>query len=236
MSLFYCTDIVNDTITLEGEEYNHAIKVLRHQIGHQLQVVDGKGNLYLAQISSITKKHLKAAVKDVQHKTKTSKCQLSIAISPLKNVSRLEWFVEKATEIGLNECHFFLAQRTEKKNVNMERMQKIMISALKQSHQYHLPKITFHTSLKELIGNTQHYNNKFLAYCENKPVQHLAHCKIQGSSILYIGPEGDFSPVEIELINQQNITLVSLGENRLRTETAALFGLITMHNQHIVYP
>ncbi|MCO6464392.1 MAG: 16S rRNA (uracil(1498)-N(3))-methyltransferase [Saprospiraceae bacterium] len=227
MMLFYSRDFNGDVVTLSDEEHQHCTKVLRKKVGETIFVTDGLGYIYTVKILDSTKattigKILSSSYKDSLHP------RIAIAISPTKNVSRIEWFVEKATEIGISAIYLLHTRRTEKKSENTARMDKILISAMKQSLNVHLPTlqhITFDEFLKTMADE---FEQKFIAYC-NGPTELLSSvCKKSQSSLLLIGPEGDFTAEEVQQAIKSGCKEVSLGDSRLRTETAGIVGLMML--------
>ena len=227
MFLFYTTLTDANTLTLTDDEHLHCTKVLRKQVGDELFVTDGLGSIFTVRISNITKD--KTITEIIDKKTEISpESKLAIAISPTKNAARIEWFVEKAVEVGIQEIIIFQAKRTEKKSFNQKRIEKIIISAMKQSLNTHLPVLKYAHSLKEVIAFGQSYDQKFIAYCDG-PTEVLVNKYIPAaSSIVLIGPEGDFTNDEIADAINANYTPISLGKSRLRTETAGLAALMMM--------
>jgi 16S rRNA (uracil1498-N3)-methyltransferase len=211
-------------VVLNEENSKHIVQVLRMQVGKQLKLTDGVGNIYTAEITDAHKKKcaVKILAREFVLQTKNKVC---IAVSPVKNNSRLEWFLEKATEIGVTEIVPLLCDRTEKQNLKQERLQGILISAMLQSQQAWLPILAEPKKYIEYIKSVQG-GNKFIAHCEEQNKQSLrtilSTLQPFNSSTILIGPEGDFTPAEIELAIQNNFIPVALGNTRLRTETAAL--------------
>ena len=221
MNLFY-DPLINTNLKefqLNEEESRHACKVLRLKIGDTLHVLNGKGYLFTTEIlDSHAKKCLLKIVK-VYHEEKPSK-EIHIAVAPTKNMDRMEWFVEKATEIGITEISWILCKNSERKIVKNERLEKIAISAIKQSKRLYLPQINELISLKDFLKK---FPKGAIAHCFDgreqttiKEVFQPANCPI------LIGPEGDFSLEEVQLIENLDYKGITLGKNRLRTETAAL--------------
>ena len=166
MFLFYSDNVDGQTISIAGDEHQHCAKVLRKKIGDQIKITDGQGQIFTAEITAIQKLTTICHIVD-KISSKSIVPKLSIAISPTKNLSRIEWFVEKAVEIGISAIYFVHTQRTEKKSVNLERIHKICISAMKQSLPVHLPKIQSYQSVNESIENVgSDYEQKFIAYCD----------------------------------------------------------------------
>ena len=229
LPIFFQEDISNESaITVTEETSKHLIQVLRMKQGERLQLTDGKGKIITAEI--ITEHKKKAEVKPlstshIQHRTSN----ITIAISLIKNNSRFEWFLEKATEIGVSEIIPLICDRTEKQNFRHDRMKNILISAMLQSQQAWLPSLHEPVKYKELIKNSDQ-ENKFIAHCDTGEKKIITHqSKIQ-SSIILIGPEGDFTKEEIELAVANDFIPVSLGETRLRTETAGIVASVLLNN------
>jgi 16S rRNA (uracil1498-N3)-methyltransferase len=222
---FFYTDPVptdNYIIVLNEENSKHIVQVLRMQEGRQLNLTDGLGNIFLAEITNAHKK--KCTVKILERTTKEAPTnKVCIAISPVKNNSRLEWFLEKATEIGVTEIVLLMCDRTEKQHIRMDRLKGILISAMLQSQQAWLPILEEPKKYMEYIKSVVSAN-RFIAHCEEEiktSLKQITNQPVNQSTIL-IGPEGDFTPAEIALAIEYNFNPVALGNTRLRTETAAL--------------
>ncbi len=219
-------DVINSHVQLNEETSRHIVQVLRMQIGKQIKLTDGLGYIYVGTIIDAHKKNCLVKVVESTKQPMPNK-KVCIAISPLKNSSRLEWFLEKATEIGVSEIVLLQCERTEKQHLRLERLKTILISAMLQSQQAWLPilkePIKFNVFVKENI-----YQNKFIAHCEEQSKKSLKEIisqstnQIKSQSNILIGPEGDFSSKEIAFAKENNFMPVSLGNTRLRTETAAL--------------
>lgn len=227
MSIFYSNQLNNGLFTLEADEARHCIKVLRKKEGDEIGIIDGSGTYFTATILAFTKNEVAAKViKEVI----LPKFHLdhAIAIAPTKNADRIEWFVEKSVELGIGHIYLFKSKRAEFTNVKMERLHKIVISAMKQSKNIYSPSLHGIITMNEVLK--LNYNNKFIAYCEEKPALHLkSHAPFDDGNLLLIGPEGDFTSEEVAKAIKEGFKPVSLGEARLRTETAALFGLSVMN-------
>ena len=221
MRLFYCPNIEIETV-LSEEESRHAIKVLRLKKGDKIEVINGKGASFVAQIMNEDAK--KCNLKVVSKKTHDLKeYSLDIIVSPTKNADRIEWFVEKAIEIGVDKITLINASRTERKKVRLDRLEKIAISAMKQSKTYFLPQITEVMSFNDVVEESFD-GQRFVAHCIEDEKKHLkSQLNVNGKYQILIGPEGDFTEDEIRLAIQNNFSPITLGENRLRTETAALY-------------
>lgn len=210
-------------ITLTEDESKHIITVLRMKVGEQMHLTDGKGHLITAEIiDDHKKKCIVKVLSSVSRQPSTKK--VTIAISLLKNNSRLEWFLEKATEIGVTEIIPLLCTRTERQNFRHDRMKNILVSAMLQSQQCWMP--VLHEPVKfENLAMRQFDNEiKLIAHCEEQSKQSLSNLQISKSSnfVIAIGPEGDFTNEEIQLALNNQFIPVTLGETRLRTETAGV--------------
>lgn len=215
-------DTTQKEIVLNEETSKHVVQVLRMKIGERLQITDGKGNLFTTEIIDDHKK--KAAVKILSSNfIPASPKKVIIAISLVKNTSRFEWFLEKATEIGVNEIIPLLCARTEKQHFRFERMNGILISAMLQSQQAWLPVLQEPVRFDDLMMRRFDDCEKFLAHCLPAEKKSLNHQIIKlPNQLIIIGPEGDFTLPEIEQALQNNFVAVALGETRLRTETAGI--------------
>ena len=226
MQLFYVPNISGSEIILDETESKHAIRVLRLQKGNRVQVVDGKGGFYETEIIDSNPKRCRLSIVNSTLEFGKKDFHLHIAIAPTKNIDRFEWFLEKATEIGIDEITPLLTSHSERKTVNPERLEKILVSAMKQSLKAYLPQLHELTTFKELIINNK-TENKFIAYCDEIQKIHLKDLVAKGNNtLILIGPEGDFSPEEVKLAIENGFKVVSLGESRLRTETA---GIVACH-------
>jgi len=225
-NLFYHPDLQTGSQIEFNEEESRHLKVFRMPVGSTIQVTDGKGYLAEAVILS-DKKSLRAEVNSCVHITKKS-FECSIAVAPTKNQERLEWFVEKATELGVGKIILFTSSNSEKPRVNGARLQRITISAIKQSHRVYMPEISELLSFDEMIKNSMVTQN-YMAHCRSERKRTLLRkaIEIKKDSLILIGPEGDFNSDEIDKAESVGFVSVSLGESRLRTETAALSALLT---------
>ncbi len=221
--LFYCTNISYPYCTLSEEETNHMVKVLRMKKNETLKIVNGKGLMFEGIIEVIEKKEVIIKLQKKIKEEFENPNKLSIAICPPKNPARLEWFLEKATEIGIDQIFPIISERTEKETIKQERLQQIIISASKQSGQLFFP--TFHPiqPLKTIVNSTSlPFENYFIAHCEDNK-SHLKNVyRKNESALLLIGPEGDFTKVEIQSALNKNYIPVSLGSSILRVETAGV--------------
>jgi 16S rRNA (uracil1498-N3)-methyltransferase len=226
MHLFYVSDISDTEIILDETESKHAVRVLRLQNGNQVEIIDGAGGFYKAQITDANPKKCRLIIVESQKEFGKKDFHLHIAIAPTKNIDRFEWFLEKATEIGIDEITPLLTSHSERKVVNPERLEKILISAMKQSLKAYLPVLNNLTTFKELVINNK-TENKYIAYCDEIQKTHLKDLVAkENNTLILIGPEGDFSPEEVKLAVENGFKVVSLGESRLRTETS---GIVACH-------
>ncbi|WP_207421962.1 16S rRNA (uracil(1498)-N(3))-methyltransferase [Desertivirga brevis] len=221
MHLFYTPDITGGTYTLNEEESKHCIRVLRLDRNDIVQLIDGKGGLFSAQITDPNPKRTSLEVIDAKREFGKRNHYLHIAIAPTKNIERVEWFLEKATEIGIDEITPILCERSERKEVKLDRLNKIITSAMKQSLKAYHPKLNPLSKYNQAIRSVK--NDKFIAHCLDEH-KHELRFSLQpgGNYTIFIGPEGDFSPEEIALAKSNDFKAISLGSSRLRTETAAL--------------
>ncbi|MEN8811304.1 MAG: 16S rRNA (uracil(1498)-N(3))-methyltransferase [Flavobacteriales bacterium] len=221
MQLFFNPNIESD-LFLEKEEHIHATKVLRKKEGDILSVMDGKGGLFECKLIQISSK--KSLVEILGSKKFDKTNRLHIGIAPTKNNNRMEWFLEKATEIGISEITPLLCSRSERKVLKNERMHKIILAAAKQSKSFHVPVLNEMISFSSFVKKVES-KQKFVAHCEEdseKKTLHNHNLLNTESTVILIGPEGDFTAKEIEEAKSHNFEELSLGESRLRTETAAM--------------
>ncbi|MGB4773701.1 MAG: 16S rRNA (uracil(1498)-N(3))-methyltransferase [Daejeonella sp.] len=225
MHLFYTPQIkalINEEHHLNEEESKHCIKVLRLQKGDEISLINGVGGLYQAIITEPHPKKTQLKILAVQQEFKKRNHYLHIAVAPTKNIERLEWFLEKATEIGIDEISLIICDRSERKEAKTERLLKIITAAVKQSLTAYHPKLNEPVLFRSFIqqSSTKH---KFIAHCADDQKTSLEESFSKHSEyLILIGPEGDFTLPEIELALSYNFTPISLGNTRLRTETAAL--------------
>lgn len=224
LPFFYIENYTGEKqVILNEDTSRHVVQVLRMKTGEQLNLTDGKGYLLSCEILEANKKHCVVNVISSRFTPQASR-HITIAISLLKNANRFEWFLEKATEIGVNEIIPLICERTEKEKFRYERMQGICISAMLQSQQCWLPILHESTRFEDVVMKRFENGRKFIAHCVEGDKASLHNLQINTSSNLQIliGPEGDFVPAEIELALLNQFVPVSLGETRLRTETAGI--------------
>ena len=215
--------VTDKEFVLNEETSKHVVQVLRMQTGEQLLLTDGKGNLFTAEIMEDNRKKCVVKIISIEEKP-LAEIRNTIAISLVKNSNRFEWFLEKATELGINTIIPLLCSRTEKQHFKSERMKSILISAMLQSQQTWLPDLWEPTKIGEIIQRTN-AEQKFIAHCEEGELKEsLTHHLLSNPTerIILIGPEGDFTKEEIAEALRQNFRAVALGNTRLRTETAGV--------------
>jgi 16S rRNA (uracil1498-N3)-methyltransferase len=227
MQLFFTENTENE-FTLPSEESKHITKVLRKKEGETLHFTDGKGQLLIAEITTSDIRKTRVKVIEKIEKEKGHNYYLHIAIAPTKNMDRFEWFLEKATEIGIDEITPIICDKSERKIVKTERCNRILLSAIKQSLKYHYPKLNKAISFNDFIKQ-DFEGSKYIAHCEEGNKTELRKVEKEKRTLILIGPEGDFSPTEIEKSTQHNFTPISLGNSRLRTETAGVIAVATIN-------
>ena len=223
--LFFSSHIENGLARLDEEESRHLLVVLRRQVGDALQLTDGKGNYYDAEIAEAGKKHAVAHILNTIT-TPEPPARLHIAIAPTKQVERFEWFLEKATEVGVQEITPLLCQRSERASIRHDRLEKILVSAMKQSWQSRLPRLNPLTPFRECVQKATE-PRRLIAWIAETPPPHL-NTQLRGfaDTLILIGPAGDFAPEEVALSEKCGFSSVSLGPSRLRTETAGLVAVV----------
>ena len=231
MELFYSQDIEGGICRLDHDESGHCIKVLRHRCGDEISVIDGQGTLYRCRITSDSHKGVEAMVIDETPQWGSHPYHLHLAVCPTKNNDRYEWFAEKACELGFDELSPVIGDHSERRILKTARVEKILISAAKQSLKASVPVVNEPVSVKEFIESSKETSQdtlRLIAYCfedENIPRRSIKEVleNYNGKNIIVmIGPEGDFSKEEADLALASGFIPVHLGNSRLRTETAAL--------------
>ncbi len=234
MHVFFQTDLSHDSIVLDEEESKHCTRVLRLRKEDEVHLADGNGLHAIGKITDDNPKKTNIQIHTKEKHQPNSNYHLHIAIAPTKNADRIEWFVEKATECGLNKISFIQTTNSERVKLNLDRIQKILVSAMKQSKQWFLPKTDKLVSLTEFLKNLPPVvdsENRFIAYCPTDKTALFAkemHQTIAKSIMVLIGPEGDFTKSEIEAAIAKGFKPVSFGENILRTETAGLYAAMAV--------
>ena len=234
MQLFYAPEIILPEYTLSEEESRHAVKVLRLGVGDTLHITDGRGNLHHCRIISDSAKHCTVTVESTETEFERLPYHLTMAVAPTKNIDRFEWFLEKATEIGVAEFVPLECDHSERRVIKPEREEKIITSAVKQSLKAYHPTLAPLTRFAEFV-RTPREGRKFIAHCAEalREKHYLASTIKAGEQVtVLIGPEGDFSTEEIALAVEQGWEEITLGTQRLRTETAAVVavGMVSVIN------
>jgi len=219
LPIFYQPLIPDGTHSLDAEEARHATKVLRLQTGDTLQLTDGKGSLYKAVITELSKSACHFSISETISIPRRN-YSIHIAIAPTKNIDRIEWFVEKVTEIGIDKISFIQCQNSERRVVNMERIEKKAVSAMKQSGQAWLPELHAISKVETIMSEP--CEHKYIAHVDQANPTHLKEAPPQSHYLVLIGPEGDFTKQEMELAMEKGFQKISLGTTTLRTETAGL--------------
>jgi 16S rRNA (uracil1498-N3)-methyltransferase len=223
MQLFYNPHITDHDsfFNFDKEESQHIVKVLRKRVGDRLHITNGKGWLFNAELSLADRKHCSATI-STKTFTPLRDYKLHLAVAPTKMNDRFEWFLEKATEIGISTITPIICDHSERKVIKEGRFKKILQSAMKQSLQHYLPELRPAISFKDFIAQDLS-GQRFIAHCEDTDRKSLkSQLKTKADCNILIGPEGDFSIKEVELALQKRFVAVTLGETRLRTETAAV--------------
>ncbi len=228
MQLFITEDLSGQEALLNEEETKHCTQVLRKKIGDTIHLFDGRGSIAEGNIIAISKKECVISILNRKFEN-VNQPYIHIGISPTKNIDRFEWFLEKATEIGVNEITPLLCKRMERDKVNIVRLQTIITTAAKQSMQLHIPILNPLTKIDTFIkNNDDHTAQKLIAYCDYENNSPLRDNYLVGNDVkILVGPEGDFTPDEVQLAFDNGYKATSLGPKRLRTETA---GLVAVHS------
>lgn len=221
MQYFFAEDIESDFCTLSEEESRHCIRVLRMGVGDKVPVTDGRGTLCRCAIVEANPKGCVVSVEERLADHERHPFYLHVAVAPTKNTARMEWFVEKAVEMGIDEITPIVCDHSERVVMKRERLQKIAVSAMKQSLKTFLPAINEATPLQSLLEQPFD-GQRFIAYCDGDHRTPLRQAYSGGNALMLIGPEGDFSGHEVRLALERGFAPVTLGPCRLRTETAAL--------------
>ena len=223
MHIFYTPDITQNTYTLNEEESKHCVRVLRLSTGTIVNLVDGVGGFYTAEIIADHPKKVVLSILHTEQEYKKRNHYLHIAVAPTKNIDRLEWFLEKATELGIDEVTPIITDRSERRIVKDDRLNKVITSAVKQSIKAYHPKLNEATTFADFLKQPFE-GEQLIAHCiDNTEKKFISDLVIPFQKYLVlIGPEGDFTPEEVDLALNKGFKPLTLGENRLRTETAAL--------------
>lgn len=226
MQLFYAPDIVPPEYTLSEEESKHCMRVLRLGCGDRIHITDGRGNLFCCEIVSDDPRRCRVRIAETRHAYGRLPYALTMAVAPTKNIDRFEWFLEKATEVGVTEIVPLDSARSERRALKPEREQKVITAAMKQSLKAYRPRLHEMTPFREAVA-APFEGRKFIAHCDTPQSEagrrYLPSLLRKGeNALIFIGPEGDFAPEEIRLALDHGFEEISLGSQRLRTETAAV--------------
>lgn len=228
MPLFFTPHINSELLELPESEAHHAHSVLRMRVGERCTVTDGRGLMCQGEIAEISSKMCLVSIVERQENYRKWPYTIHIAVAPTKNIDRYEWFLEKATEIGVDHVTPLLCAHSERKVVKKERSEKVVMSAVKQSVKAYIPQVDELTAFDDFLATLSEGGQRFIAHCDEiverrKELKHIL--QPAGDYIILIGPEGDFSPEEVKQANAAGFVSVTLGQQRLRTETAALYGV-----------
>ena len=236
MELFYSNDIEGGYLRLDEEESAHCVRVLRHRLGDEIAVMDGKGNLLWCTLSDASPKAAVAKIESRQEGFGMHPYRLTLAVCPTKNNERYEWMAEKATEIGVDTIVPVIGDRSERKVFKTERLRRLVLSAAKQSLKGTVPQVEEPVSVKEFIAKAPEASLKLIAYCfegDKFSIKAALEASEEKDVVVLIGPEGDFSPSEVDEALKAGFRPVHLGDSRLRTETAALASAMAVYLKYM---
>ena len=230
MIQFYAPDIKERGVLPESDSA-HCCRVLRMKEGDEVQAVDGKGHRYTCRIVEAHPKHTAVEILSEEEVVNHWPAPIILAVAPTKHADRMEWMLEKAVEIGIDKVVLLKCRRSERKEMKTERLEKVMVSAMKQSLKGVLPELTGVVDFKKFVESVGEGTQKFFGYCDAAyPRNEFARSYKPGKPVvIMIGPEGDFSPEEVKMAVDAGFVPVTFGQSRLRTETAALFGVTAVH-------
>lgn len=230
MAQIFYTPNIQENLELPAVEAGHCLRVLRLKEGNLITLVDGKGNFYDAEIDVIRGKRCTVRILHTHECPNPWLFKVHIAVAPTKNMDRMEWFAEKATEIGIDAITCLLCDHSERKVIKNERLEKIVVSAMKQSQKATIPSLTKGMVAFKDFVTLPFEGKKYIAHCEPDQKTPLTQAYTKGeNALILIGPEGDFSLEEIKIAIENGFQPIALGESRLRTETAALMACHILH-------
>ena len=231
MQIFFTENIQNNKAFFQDQEAKHISRVLRYKVGDEIKWVDGKGYQYLGSITSISKREIEVEISERIEIHNSWKKYIHIVIAPTKNMTRMEWLIEKLCEIGVDEISLIITQNSERRNIKIEKLEKKLISASKQSMKAKFATINAPISFKAFIDkiNTKNLTGKYIAHCRQSIKPFVQKINDDKNAIIMIGPEGDFTQDEVTLAIDNNWIEVGLGDERLRTETAGLVACQSIH-------
>ncbi len=230
MHLFYAPDIEGEVYQLPEQEAKHAVKVLRLKAGDEVRLIDGKGGFYKARVEEASPKHCSLIIEDRIEEYGKRPFRIHMAVAPTKNNNRYEWFLEKATEMGLDKVTPLLTARGEKAKVRKDRLEKVLVAAMKQSVKAYLPELAEPMTLDAFLRQDL-AGQKFIAHCGQQPERGklMEHYEPGQDVVILIGPEGDFTPEELHQAGEKGYQSITLGNAILRTETAAVAACHTIN-------
>ncbi|QQS51579.1 MAG: 16S rRNA (uracil(1498)-N(3))-methyltransferase [Bacteroidota bacterium] len=224
MQLFYTPGTIGETYKLSEEESKHCIRVLRMQAGNTVYLTQGGGELCKAELADANPRGCMLRVVERFADYNKRNYSLHVAMAPTKNIDRFEWFLEKATEIGIDEITPLICSRSERKTINADRLERVIVAAMKQSIKAYKPLLHPQVSFDTFVKSRNQLSKKYIAHCQEGFKQNFRKLLVPNSeSLVLIGPEGDFSPEEAGFATAAGYVPVSLGQERLRTETAGVF-------------
>lgn len=235
MQVFYASEISKKTALLTEDESKHALRVLRKKIGDELKCTNGKGHMAIGVIKDTSGKQCLIELTTLEH-IAPPPYELHLVVSPTKNIARMEWLVEKCTELGLSSLQVIFTRHSERKKIKMERLIRKALAAMKQSQQAYLPEFPNPLSIAEYLPNKPD-GKLWVAYCRNdeKKQNWMKEVEPVGKHTVFIGPEGDFSTEEIGTLTEAGAIPIHLGQRRLRTETAAMLCAATLYQKNTAY-
>ena len=229
MPIFYTPHILGEEAVLDGDEARHCTQVLRMRVGEELVIVDGQGGYYQGALAEIGKRECKVAIRETQLEYGKRPYRVHLAVAPTKNMARWEWMLEKATEMGVDQVTPLITKRSERIHVRLDRLEKIAVSAMKQSEQAYLPLVSEPMDFADLVARAA-YPQRFIPHCLEGVKSHLSqNCEPDKDVLILIGPEGDFTPEEVDQALSLGFLPADLGATRLRTETAGIVALAAVH-------
>lgn len=225
MQFFYHPNLSHPVFELLPDEAKHCVKALRKKAGDQIFVTDGQGRLSTVQIMEANVSHCIVQILKTEENYAVRPHSFHLAIAPTKNADRIEWLVEKSIEIGIEQISFLKCEHSERLKLDLDRLQRIAVSAIKQSNTTWIPIMQI-VDYKEFVIKNSNIHNCFIAWCDERNQEEFAQQQLKNQDvILLIGPEGDFSPEEVTMAEQNGFKSIKLGQRRLRTETAGLYGV-----------
>lgn len=227
MNLFHCPDLSLDLVELPEEEAHHATHVLRMKAGDMIGLLDGQGTRAEAELLEVNKRRVLAQIRQRSTQAPERSARIHIAVAPTKQIDRIEWFVEKAVELGVDRITPIITARSERARLRTDRLHRVAIAAMKQSQRTWLPTLDEPTTLEHLL-QAPLPSQRYFGWCEGEHASLMDRYSTDSDALVLIGPEGDFTTEEAETLRAAGFTAVSIGNSRLRTETAALAAVAWM--------